>query len=625
MIFKIFGLIRELKKYLKVKQYKEAVEKCEIFQKENPTIAQYIDRMILNIYRQSGDKQKAKEIEEKISRDLDKKFAFVDAMECYQNAKKFIEDEKYEEAITEALKGIELRPSAELYSKLGIAYANNNQYDEAIEAHKKSIQIKPTWCEYSELSDIYIKQKQYDAGVKILEEGCQVIQKGYIYYLLAKVYYYEVQDTAMAIESLKKGIEVESQDDYCYGLLQKIYFEQKNYNGSIKYGLKAIKYDDEYDIYFSYLAVAYTMIEEFEKALPYALNAIKLNESYVYHDEISDIYEKLKEYKNAIKHQEKAIEIYNKTNDEDEDEYYLLKLANLYTLDKQYEMALKIYKRFLEEEYDKDYCEKIIAIYELQNDQENIKKYQLIIDEQNKKQEEERKQRIEEDIKNTIQECYELSNELITRDNLSKDDCFEISLIFSQKKEYEDGEINRLGGFGIGIDEENWPKYEDKYMDHILTLDLNSFPALKMQYPDYRAISLYISDAKENEAYEIDTNESIVIFLKQEDIDNKKRPENIDYEVQLEKDSFVFETVLIPKKIFKYEYSENDELINKLIKILYNNNYINGAPIWMQNDDREDEGFICQIDSSLVEANFGGGPFHSGIMYIFNDVAFWQC
>jgi hypothetical protein len=130
-----------------------------------------------------------------------------------------------------------------------------------------------------------------------------------------------------------------------------------------------------------------------------------------------------------------------------------------------------------------------------------------------------------------------------------------------------------------------------------------------------------MSDARDNEAYEVDTDETTVLFLTQENIDHRNLSQDIDYEPQLEKDSFVFKTIVIPKKIFEYEYGEDDALIEELRGLLYNANYVNGCPIWMQNDDREDEGFIGQIDERLVEINIGG----DGIMYIFNDAAFWQC
>lgn len=620
MVFKMLALAKKVNKLLKIEQYDEALKICEDAQKEHPRLSSHIDSLILSIHEQSGDTKKVKEFEEKIENDFNKQFEGVDAYEHLENAQKLLEEEEYEEAIKEALSGIKLKPSAILYSTLAEAYAENDQDDEAIEAFKKAIEMKPSGWLYCELSDIYIEQEKYDEAVELLKEGYEKLKEGYIYYLLGKIYYEEINDTTIAIETLKKGIEIEPDDDYCYGLLQKIYFELENYKGSIRYGLQAIKYDDEASIYYSYLGVAYTRLEEFEKALPHSLKAIKLNdEGSVYHDELADVYEGLQEYKKAIKHQEKAIEIYQEDNDE-ENESYLLALASLYTLNKQFSAALKIYEDLLEDDYDENYYHKMIRIYEELGDQESIQKCQTIIEEHDKKQEQERKQRLEEQRKEIIEQCTELSKQLIERDKISKDDCFDISVLLAQDVVYEENAINRLGGFGIGIDEESWPKYEDEYMDHIITLDLQSFPALQVQYPEYRAVSLYISDAFDNEAYEVDTDETTVLFLTQENIDHRKLSQDID-EPQLEKNSFVFETIVIPKKIFEYEYDEEDELIEQLSGLLYNASYFNGCPLWMQNEDREDEGFIGQIDERLVEINIGG----DGIMYIFNDRAFWQC
>ena len=64
--FKMMGLASKVNKLVKREAYDEALKMCEAAQEEYPMLALHIDRLILSIYTQSGDTQKAKEIEEKI-------------------------------------------------------------------------------------------------------------------------------------------------------------------------------------------------------------------------------------------------------------------------------------------------------------------------------------------------------------------------------------------------------------------------------------------------------------------------------------------------------------------------------------------------------------------------------
>jgi hypothetical protein len=189
--------------------------------------------------------------------------------------------------------------------------------------------------------------------------------------------------------------------------------------------------------------------------------------------------------------------------------------------------------------------------------------------------------------------------------------------------EIESNSLSCVGGAGISIDSDKYPHYDNEPMEHVLTLDLNDFECLKHRYPNARAISLYISDRMENEAYEPNTTETKVLILTQQDISNNLSTSFTPK--KLDKKSLNVEPIAIPKEflknsILKYEEGSWQKI---LYDFIYNSNYVCGYPIWIQNEDRED-GFIAQFDASLLDINLGGGLFSSGIMYVFDDDAYWQ-
>lgn len=186
--------------------------------------------------------------------------------------------------------------------------------------------------------------------------------------------------------------------------------------------------------------------------------------------------------------------------------------------------------------------------------------------------------------------------------------------------------LSYIAGTGVGVDEENYPMFNNIAMQHACTFDMNDFPKLAKQYSNVRAISLYISDFMENEAYEVETNETRVLLLTQEDIDTKKLKKSMPMgmkSLSMKVKAYKIPKGLLSKSILDYEEgSWKRELYN----YLYNFNYVGGSPIWIQSGYGVDasSNFIAQFDDSLFSGessiNFGGG-----IMYLFDDLAFWEC
>jgi hypothetical protein len=198
------------------------------------------------------------------------------------------------------------------------------------------------------------------------------------------------------------------------------------------------------------------------------------------------------------------------------------------------------------------------------------------------------------------------------------------------QESFDEQNFSFVGGRGVGVDDESYPHYENQPMAHLCSFDTRDFPHLAKRYPDIRVISLYISSFNDNEAYELNTPETKVLLLTQEDIESKKL--TIDVPVGMEAQSMKITSYLIPKELLSksiLDYPE-ESWQKELYSYWHIFSYVGGSPTWIQEGfGKGVDGFIGQIDEHLFLpkdnshyslANFGGG-----VMYIFDNLAFWEC
>ncbi len=182
-------------------------------------------------------------------------------------------------------------------------------------------------------------------------------------------------------------------------------------------------------------------------------------------------------------------------------------------------------------------------------------------------------------------------------------------------------EINRVGGPALGLNKDNMPNFEEEYMQHLFTLDLESMLGLAAKLPEgTAAIALYVANPDYNEAYMPGNEQAEVIYLTEEDL-KAGFFEAEDYEPYCSASAIVVTEVEAPIDFFSEDYNREEEDLKELRNKLYNAPaYVLGAPIWLQAAEHFGN-FLLQFDETFADINLGD----SGIMYVFGDTAFWQC
>ncbi len=191
-------------------------------------------------------------------------------------------------------------------------------------------------------------------------------------------------------------------------------------------------------------------------------------------------------------------------------------------------------------------------------------------------------------------------------------------------------EYNRVSPYA-NIPLEEWPKTKgNKYLQHLLSLDLQTVPAVGIK--DAKVLSLFISDIYENEAFEPLIDETFVKLIKtpaQESIippgvmDWTKINEEEDFYTPTEAFYFNLLELKIPATVMEHAWSleEKDSVASQIHKKIFNlPAYIGGEPIWLQGEDHTGD-FVMQFQEAFLPVNMGD----SGELYVFTDTAFWQC
>ena len=225
-----------------------------------------------------------------------------------------------------------------------------------------------------------------------------------------------------------------------------------------------------------------------------------------------------------------------------------------------------------------------------------------------------------EDNENEYQEMTEDTvdeiKELMSRAVLSKLEKVTIYLLYKEGNDANDKDVTRCDGVPIGVSDETWPQYNGKPMEHLLTLDLDEMPTMKKGIlENKRAISLFINDRDENEAFEKNNKDTSVMLLSNSDIERVTAPSGSAGK------KITIIPIDVPVDVFSTEGSNIDEIIEIRDMLLDDVcAYVGGGPVWMQGDESTDN-FLFQFDERLIDVNLGD----SGVMYVFANTAFLQC
>jgi tetratricopeptide (TPR) repeat protein len=139
----------------------------------------------------------------------------------------------------------ELRWDANLFQKLGLAYATQGNREAAIEAYESALSMNTQLVSvYRELAALYRAAGRTDRAEELLRnaETAQRSKQGEEHFKLGTKAYLD-RNYALAIEEYRKSVEVNPRSPVAYSNLAYVYYDSGDFDKALEYHLRAIDID----------------------------------------------------------------------------------------------------------------------------------------------------------------------------------------------------------------------------------------------------------------------------------------------------------------------------------------------------------------------------------------------
>jgi antitoxin component YwqK of YwqJK toxin-antitoxin module len=171
--------------------------------------------------------------------------------------------------------------------------------------------------------------------------------------------------------------------------------------------------------------------------------------------------------------------------------------------------------------------------------------------------------------------------------------------------------LRRIGGVAPGVGLDRWPHRDGKPMAHVVTLDLASLPALASRFPGARALSLFMAEPRRNGAYVPGNDWTALVRSDEAQLAGEAAaPSGLEL---LPEAGYEVVPTSVPSKV----WARSSELRSQLHQV---GARVGGRPTWVQ-DPAHRGALVMQLDESFAPLNLGD----AGVLYVFEDTAFWQC
>jgi predicted DNA-binding WGR domain protein len=169
------------------------------------------------------------------------------------------------------------------------------------------------------------------------------------------------------------------------------------------------------------------------------------------------------------------------------------------------------------------------------------------------------------------------------------------------------GQLSQIGGGARGVSDKEHPRRGKKKMVHLATLAYADLPGCE----ESGALALFCANPHDNLATSPETDETAVVWLEQANLSAAS--------ASAAGRGLVATPVDVPADVFDRDHDDED--LAKLSSLLLNApGFIGGAPLWIQ-EPQEAGRFIGQLNGDLIDMSLGD----QGVLYVFEDCAFWQC
>ena len=289
-----------------------------------------------------------------------------DALNLRRIGDAYLDVPDYENAISYYFKALAIKPGAEIYNNLGLAYDYQDKYDDAKKYYKLALTADRDYqTSINNLSALYNKLKQYDSALYYTRRQFNITPKDiYSMSAMAKMFlklkqkdsalayitmmekankndiaelkaianiYLDVPDYEKALRYYFQALTIMPGPDI-YNNIGLVYDDQNKYDDAKKYYLSAVKLTPDYSISISNLGRLYYKTNVYDSSAFYYQILVRTEPTAINYNSLADAYYSMTEYDSAIVYYQKAIAL-----DASHSNYYVNLGSSYYFLGKNAE------------------------------------------------------------------------------------------------------------------------------------------------------------------------------------------------------------------------------------------------------------------------------------------------
>jgi tetratricopeptide (TPR) repeat protein len=195
--------------------------------------------------------------------------------QAFERGEEAFKNQKYDEAIGYYNEVIQIHPSKEAYSNLGLAYSGKKDYDRAISSYNQAIRMDPNYgIIYHNMGLAYIGKKNYNKAIAMFKKVIKLDQSsvdGKLYYGMGLAYSGK-KDYDKSIENFTKVLILNSGTEeelvyLSYVFRGNAYSEKKDYGEAFADYTKAIQLDSDKELAYISRGYSYAQKGDFDEAV----------------------------------------------------------------------------------------------------------------------------------------------------------------------------------------------------------------------------------------------------------------------------------------------------------------------------------------------------------------------
>lgn len=218
---------------------------------------------------------------------------------------------RWNDAIDNYKKAMEIRQDSVFLENCGLAYERNGNFKEAEKYYQEALEVDPESAKlFNRLGVFYHDQTDYEKSIGYYLKALEREPQNLLYLENLALAYSMKNDYDAAIETYEKFLQISPANAKILNAMGVIYYNQEQYESAIEMYRKALEIDKDNFLYTKNLGLAYRVSGSADEAIETYKKALEINDSdYIVWNELGVLSYNGYDNENAITYYQKAIEL----------------------------------------------------------------------------------------------------------------------------------------------------------------------------------------------------------------------------------------------------------------------------------------------------------------------------